>query len=195
MAEQAAKNVVKSLVTEVKKQETKPEVVTPESTRIVTKSESPLASSVTKSISPGSSAIQVAVEKPQASRDVSSYSVAITDIATGEVSVRSVPATSQSNKVSIPGIEPGKEYAIAVVATTSKGVSDVVSTSKVVIASAASEKPQPITAKKNNAGTGTFQNIELQPKAGQVKGSNVKVTFKGLKPGQKLRVTVIESGK
>ena len=169
--------------------------ISPSASKTTSKSESPLAKSVSKSVQPGGDTLQIAVEKPDNVNEVKSYSVAVTDIATGEVSLKTVIANNQTNQVSIPGVEPGREYQVAVVANTNSGKIDLISSSKVVIAPAAKEKPKAITDKRNNAGTGSFQNIELQPKAGKVKGSNVKVTFKGLKPGQILRVTVIEGAK
>ena len=159
------------------------------------KSESDLASTVSHAVAPGSNVVNVVIAKPNPSTEVKSYSIAVTDLQTGEVQTQSISAAQALNQTSITGIDPGKEYAIAVVATTTNNRTELVSRSQLVVAASPAEKPQPITSQKNNAGTGTFSKIQLQPKAGQSKGKNVKIKFEGLLPGQKLRITVIESTK
>ena len=159
------------------------------------KSESDLASTVSHAVAPGSNVVNVVIAKPNPSTEVKSYSIAVTDLQTGEVQTQSISAAQALNQISITGIEPGKDYAIAVVATSTKNQTELVSLSQLVVAASPTEKPKPITEKNNNAGTGTFSKIQLQPKAGQSKEKSVKITFQGLLPGQKLRITVIESSK
>ena len=173
----------------------KPVVLKPSGTPSAMKSESDLASTVSHAVTPGSDSVNVTIAKPNSSTEVKSYSIAITDLQTGEIRTQSISAADVLNQASVNGIKPGKEYAIAVVATTTNNRTELVSRSQLVVAASPAEKPKPITSQKNNAGTGTFSKIQLQPKAGQSKGKNVKIKFEGLLPGQKLRITVIESTK
>jgi len=194
-AEREAQRALETLITVEPQNLPKPVVLKPSGTPSAMKSESDLASTVSHAVAPGSDSVNVTIAKPNSSTEVKSYSIAITDLQTGEIRTQSISAADVLNQASVNGIEPGKEYAIAVVATTTNNRTELVSRSQLVVAASPAEKPKPITSQKNNAGTGTFSKIQLQPKAGQSKGKNVKITFEGLLPGQKLRITVIESTK
>jgi len=196
VAEKIAQKVAEKAAEIITKQDSGAKIpsstIAPTNSAVIAKSESPLASTVSNSIQPGTNALAIEVTKASAQTEVKSFTVAVTDIASGEVVTQSVVADQLTNQVSVPGVKPGNEYVVAVLATSNQGRNEIVSTSRVVIAPNPLEKPQPITSKTNNAGTGTFSKIQLQPKAGQAQGNSVKVTFNGLKPGQQLRVTVIE---